>query len=205
MTTGKKPRKAAKKTSSFARQLTAEATSSIARRSGISGAMGAITSGRTGGAVCLPIATAPLSLVIPTPPSLNDMFGNNTKGGRGRFPTKLYKDWQLMAGHQIARQSPTRFEKPVVILAQIARVAANADIDNRPKPILDMLKTAGVYKDDRLVTGIAFIWGVRTNASRLLVIPAQSAFDVRFNPYTDSGNVGGWFLLTDQSEDEHGH
>lgn len=204
--TSKKPAKPAKTQKSFAGQLTARATSSIGGGLGvIAGATGAVTSGRKSGAVALPVATAPLSLIIPTPPSLDAMFGNQKGKGKGRYPTPLYKNWQIMAAQMIMRQAPKRFDAPVVILAQINRKSTQADIDNRPKAVLDILKTVGVYSDDKIVTGIAFIWGPTIATSRLLVVPAQGVFKIQFHPYDETGSLGSWFLLGNEEEEDHGH
>lgn len=35
-----------------------------------------------------------LSLILPLPPSVNSMFSNNSGGGKGRFPSKKYKQWR---------------------------------------------------------------------------------------------------------------
>lgn len=103
---------------------------------------------------------------------------------------------------EIARSKPVRFEVPVVVFGSIKRVSHAADIDNRTKPVLDILKTAGIYKDDSIVTGIAFVWNM--SATRLLIVPAQNRFEVIFHPYDDTGALGAWFYKNPEEEDEHG-
>lgn len=178
--------------------LTGRKLPAIKSASDTTGATGAVTTDRKGGAAILPVSAAPLSLVIPTPPSLNEMFGNNSKGGKGRFPKKIYKDWIGAALWNIARQQPHRFDVRCVVFAAVQRRSLSADIDNRSKPILDILKSAGIYKDDSRVTAIAFVWSLYE--TRLLIVPATQAIRARFTPTDGSGEYGGWYF--DRSEED---
>jgi len=165
----------------------------------LTGATGAVRKGRKGGETDgLPSAVSPLSLLIPTPPSLNEAFGNQSSRGKGRFPTVKYKNWQAAALWRIAQQKPTRFSGPCVVLASVGRASMQADIDNRSKLLLDVLKAAGVYRDDSVVTAVAFVWGPmqatrRDEETRLLILSASQSFRMQFLPIDDA-RVGGWFL-----------
>lgn len=194
--------KPGKSTKVNAARLTGRKLPAIRIASGSTGAAEAVSPGRKGGEVAassLPLATSPLSLVIPSPPSLNDMFVTNKGGGRGRHHSKFYKEWQHATQWQIARQSPTRFVEPVVILASIQRKSLAADIDNRSKAVLDILKTCGIYRDDSLATGIAWVWGL-ASATRILIIPAQKKFSITFSPDSANGSHGGWYLKNSEEE-----
>lgn len=199
MTQGNKPTKAPKSKRDGEAALTRRKLPAIDTASDTTGATGAVTTDRKGGAAPLPVRAAPLSLLMPTPPSLNDCWGNNkNKGGKGRFKTKVYKDWIGAAKWNIARQDPHRFDVPVVVFGAIRREASNADIDNRSKPTLDILKTAGIYPDDSKVTAIAFTWSL--TETRLLIVPATQTFRVRFIG-TNSGEYGGWYLDRSNEDD----
>ena len=139
---------------------------------------------------------APLVLELPTAPSVNDCFGEHGGGGgrRGRHDTKAYKDWKGHALWRLKMQRPTRIASPCVVFGSVDRMSGSADIDNRIKPTLDILKTAGVYADDSLVTGVAFVWApTRNGMTRLLIVPA-TALRAIFHPANETGATGGWFL-----------
>lgn len=148
---------------------------------------------------------APLTLELPTPPSVNECFGEHGggKGRRGRHETRVYLDWQGHALWRIAAQKPHRFDCPVLVFGSVDRMNASADIDNRIKPILDILKTAGVYADDKLVTAPAFVWApTRNGMTRLLIVPACQSVRVTFHPANETGATGGWFLEPHSPEEE---
>lgn len=141
------------------------------------------------------IAT-PLILELPTAPSINDCFGEHGGGGgrRGRHDTKVYKDWKGHALWRLKMQRPARIATPCVVFGSVDRMSNAADIDNRIKPTLDILKTAGVYSDDSLVTGVAFVWAPTKNGmTRLAIVPATSLRAI-FHPANETGATGGWFL-----------
>jgi len=166
---------------------------------GTTGASGAVASGRKdSGGTALPLAVSPLSLLIPTPPSIDRAFGNQAGRGKGRYPTVAYKNWQASALWRIASQNPTRFAGPCVVLASVGRASLSADIDNRAKLLLDVLTVAGVYPDDSMATGIALVWGPieatrRDEETRVLILSAEAPFRIQFQPI-GAGRVGGWFL-----------
>lgn len=173
-----------------------------------SGATGAVNSGRKdSGGTALPLAVSPLSLLIPTPPSIDRAFGNQAGRGKGRYPTVAYKNWQASALWRIAQQSPTRFDGPCVVLASVGRTSLSADIDNRAKLLLDVLTVAGVYPDDSMATAIALVWSPLEvtrpdEETRVLILSAQAPFKIQFQPI-GAGRVGGWFL--EEEENDNGN
>lgn len=149
-------------------------------------------------------STSPLILSIPTPPSLNNIFGSHAlaNGKSVRHETKSYIDWQGSALWRLNQQKPKPFQKPVVIFGACDRMAANADIDNRIKPILDVLKTFGLYADDNMVTGVAFVWApTRNGMTQLLIAPAQQMLRAYFHPANQNGATGGWFVAPNEDQE----
>lgn len=147
-------------------------------------------------AVPLDVVTGPTILELPTPPSVNECFGEHGggKGKRGRHETRKYQDWKGHALWRLRMQKPPRFDGCVVVFGSVDRMNGNADIDNRIKPTLDILKTAGLYGDDSQVTGVAFVWAPTRNAmTRLLIVPAAT-LQATFHPANETGATGGWFL-----------
>ena len=100
------------------------------------------------------------SISIPVPPSVNHMH----KSGRGyRYSTAEYRNWQRSAGWEVLRQKPVpltacRYEVELTLPAKL-----RGDIDNRIKPVLDLLVKLGVVPDDR------FCASVRASADKALV------------------------------------
>lgn len=145
-------------------------------------------------------AGLPVSLEIPCPPSVNEMFRNLR--GRGRVKTKVYADWLGHAGWELQRQRPGSVSGRVLIMISVERGSATADIDNRVKAIFDLLVTHDIIEDDRFVVGFAVSWAPPANRmARVLIIPATSIV-AEFHLASD-GATGGWFLSasTDQEPD----
>jgi Holliday junction resolvase RusA-like endonuclease len=139
----------------------------------------------------------PISLELPCPPSVNELFWN--KPGRGRVKTRVYADWLGHAGWRLREQRPGRIAGRVIIVMSIERSNANADIDNRIKPILDLLVSQHVIDDDRFVVGLCIAWApAASKLARVMILPAGNyAFD--FHLATD-GATGGWFMQAPQPE-----
>lgn len=104
------------------------------------------------------IAVAPIKL--PLPPTVNSMFANRRGGGRQR--TKKYNDWRQEAYLAAVAQPDTSlnmFSGPVMVDITCRRPRKNCDIDNRIKPVLDLLQAAGVIEDDKHVMEVRARWG----------------------------------------------
>lgn len=100
-------------------------------------------------------------LTLPIPPSANNLFANarrkkkGTKKGGGRYITKAYKAWRIEAGWTLMQQRPGMIVGPYELHIVLPKMRANADIDNKVKPLSDLLVTHGVTDDDkhcRLIT-----------------------------------------------------
>ena len=86
------------------------------------------------------------SFWIPWPPTSNTMFGLK---GHHRFVSKTYADWKDAAGEHLMQQRPEKIEGPVWISLRLkAPTKRKWDIDNRVKPILDLLVTHQIIEDD---------------------------------------------------------
>ena len=87
------------------------------------------------------------TITLPFPPSVNGMYANIF--GKGRVKRKTYKQWINTAGLELQAQRPKRFTERVRIVISINPPRKNCgDIDNRIKPILDLLTKHQVIADD---------------------------------------------------------
>lgn len=102
--------------------------------------------------------TRSIILNLPIPPSVNGAWRNVP--GKGRVKSAAYKAWVTSTAWQIRSQrivgQPLNY--PVAVSIKCERPTANSDIDNRIKPILDILKTAGIYLDDKQVMKVSCEW-----------------------------------------------
>ena len=88
-----------------------------------------------------------VELRLPFPPSVNDMYVNNSGRGRGRFPSGEYKAWKEQAAWELTAQKP----RPVLDRCEVyidLDDRINGDADNRSKPCLDILVNSGVLAGD---------------------------------------------------------
>lgn len=95
-------------------------------------------------------------LTLPVPPSMNNAFINVR--GVGRVKSKKYKLWQQAAGWALQAQPHAKIPGKVRIRIQVRRPSANSDIDNRVKPLLDLLVLHRVIDDDRNVASVYAEW-----------------------------------------------
>ena len=88
-----------------------------------------------------------ITLVLPVPPSTNNLFVN---GKRGRFKSQKYRDWLDEAGFYLMQQT---FEKGSIIGAYVMDIKVpmklKGDISNRIKAAEDCLVAIGVIPDDK--------------------------------------------------------
>lgn len=94
---------------------------------------------------------------IPIPPSLNGIFRNVP--GIGRVKTGGYKRWITQAGYAVLAQRPEKWKGDVAVSIAIGP-RQRGDLDNRIKPVLDLLTKMQVIEDDRKVVEITARWSV---------------------------------------------
>lgn len=84
---------------------------------------------------------------LPFPPSLNNCFENLPRGGRKT--TQRYRDWICEALWMLQSQKPAKHLSGVsVTIGFVAPDKRKRDVDNLLKPVLDLLVTGQVIKDD---------------------------------------------------------
>ena len=98
-----------------------------------------------------------ITLTLPFPPSLNNLFINVAR--RGRVTSSRYKAWQLLAGWELKAQRPApvlgRYRLTLTLTAPDRR---QRDADNYIKAPSDLLKTMGVITDDSLAQAVTAQW-----------------------------------------------
>lgn len=98
-------------------------------------------------------------LYIPTPPSVNRMFCNNYRGGKGRFKSGEYRAWLKQAASGIMDQGAHRLDYDSFALTiRIARPSSRSDLDNYIKAIPDLLQSCGVIENDKLIMRLDVEW-----------------------------------------------
>jgi Holliday junction resolvase RusA-like endonuclease len=92
------------------------------------------------------------------PPSVNHAFIRRQTGQVIR--TDAYRTWCNGEGYQLNRQlaEQHRFDGPVFITMAMRRPRSNADLDNRLKPIGDLLQKSGAISNDKLIMGWNVYW-----------------------------------------------
>lgn len=145
-------------------------------------------SGQQEGAGILP---APTSFTMPIPPSVNECFRNLR--GKGRVATKAYETWTAMALTHLRLQHLPKTTGCVVVNMGFEIKGDRADVDNRIKATLDVLKKAGLIDDDRFVVSplagkLPFVNGM----AHVEIWPSQP-LTAKFYPSPD-GARGGWII-----------
>lgn len=96
------------------------------------------------------------SFLLPMPPTANH---NWKKGKGGRiYKAKQYTDWEDEAGKELLIHKPDAITGPFEIEICINRKRKNMDLDNRIKPILDLLEKHKIVEDDKLCERITAQW-----------------------------------------------
>lgn len=113
-----------------------------------------------------------LTLAIPVPPSINHAFVNVPR--RGRVKSKAYRDWRTQAGWALQSQPHAKVPGRVVVDIAVRRPSPNADVDNRIKPVLDLLVLHHVIDDDKNVARVSARWA-DVDACVVTVRPAEAA------------------------------
>lgn len=145
----------------------------------------------------------PVSLSIPTPPSVNQAY-KNTK--RGRAKTDLYIEWRTAGRVSVDRQKIKKTYGRVLTVIGVERSSLTADIDNRIKLLNDLMVDCGLIEDDRFITATAITWMPFANAmTHVQIIPIEGGdfFTLQFQASLD-GATGAW-ISAPQSTDGDFH
>jgi crossover junction endodeoxyribonuclease RusA len=95
-------------------------------------------------------------ITLPFPPSTNNLFKNI---GKGRARTAAYNAWINEALWMVKAQRPASVTGRFTFEMLVQRPDKRArDIDNLTKPVLDLLKKAGVIRDDSDAKRIVLEW-----------------------------------------------
>jgi len=106
-----------------------------------------------------PDAAGPVNVTLPIlPPSSNHMFVNVP--GRGRVKSKEYRAWVAQMGAFLNAACRGRMVGRANVSIFLENIPG-ADIDNRIKPVLDLLVTVGILADDssKHVRSVSATWG----------------------------------------------
>jgi crossover junction endodeoxyribonuclease RusA len=109
-------------------------------------------------------------LLLPIPPSTNNLFRNLPQGGRAK--TAAYKSWLIAAGWEIKMQRPPPLHPTLRTCLRVlieAPLGQNRDLDNAIKPILDILVKMGVIADDSLIDDLRIVRAPSSAASHCVV------------------------------------
>ena len=87
-----------------------------------------------------------ISVVLPIPPSANNLYTDTPKGRR---KSKKYKQWLQEAGWCLNTQKTLQLEAVPFQVNIEARIDRGRDLDNCIKPILDLLVAHKLTPDDR--------------------------------------------------------
>jgi len=89
---------------------------------------------------------------LPLPPSLNNAFVNR-QDGKGRYRSSAYKAWQRAAGDCLSVSAWDIPSPPYGVTIRL-NIDHRSDIDNRVKPVLDLLVKHGVLTGDQWVNSL---------------------------------------------------
>ena len=91
------------------------------------------------------------------PPSANIIW---RQGKRGTYRNPKYVAWLEAEGLLLKSQlrGQKKFDVPVRVNMDLRQPRANADLDNRLKPISDLLESVGVVSNDKLIHRWNFGW-----------------------------------------------
>ena len=88
-----------------------------------------------------------MKYILPMPPSVNAMYRRNPRGF-GMYKTPEAKMWIENCKHKIRRKNPLKGKIDLSVQFYFAR---EADIDNRLKPLLDLLQEVHIVENDKQV------------------------------------------------------
>ena len=116
---------------------------------------------------------------VSMPPSANNMFATVVIKGKVRqIISRDYKAWKATEAHRLVQKwqaagSP-RFAKHLALTIHLG-LSYRGDIDNRVKPITDLLRAIPEFPDDRWIDKIAVERVQDIVGARVLIIQGRAA------------------------------
>lgn len=95
-------------------------------------------------------------LTLPLPPSVNQCWANRRGAGRGRYRTRVYEDWRQQASLMVLLGRAPKVTGPYKLTIGLP-AAMRGDVDNRIKPISDLLVDLRITPDDRHCQGVSVV------------------------------------------------
>lgn len=92
-----------------------------------------------------------MKIVLPVPPSANNAYFNLPRGGRA--PSTELRSWRKEALAMVMLARPEPIAGPYAVTICLPD-KLRGDIDNRIKPTLDLLVSAGVTGDDKWLRSV---------------------------------------------------
>lgn len=112
------------------------------------------------------------------PPSANHIWRHTRSRATGKpvtYRTAEYMTWlrsvEWEAKAALAKQP--KWTTPVYLTIAMKRPRANADLDNRLKPIGDLLQHVGAIANDRLIYGWNAYWSPHVEAVEIAITAAE--------------------------------
>lgn len=126
--------------------------------------------------------TSRVKIVIPTPPSVNELTRNRTseeiarakalgKPVRGRKRTARYLTWLAGAGAMLNAQKPGKVIGPYTLSLIVPR-NKRRDVSNYEKAVSDLLQTHGVIENDKLAEWIIIGWSDTGDRDAVVIVSA---------------------------------
>ena len=100
-------------------------------------------------------------ITLPLPPSVNALYRNRKKDGkgRGRIKTERYNTWLNAAGWELNQQKPPKVKGNYILWLYCERPdKRRRDLGNLLKAMEDLLTDLGVIEDDSLAVEIHLYW-----------------------------------------------
>lgn len=129
-----------------------------------------------------------ITLNLPRPPSMNQLWRGLTRDERNRyrqigkkpptrFRTKRYETWARAAGNEVMIQRQKRIEGPVRLVLEIGATftkegvltGTRPDISNLLKATEDLLVNHGLITDDKHILHEELFWTADVAAKRIVV------------------------------------
>ena len=113
-----------------------------------------------------------VTLTLPLPPSVNHAWQNVP--GKGRVRSPEYRRWHKLAFDELCLQKPGKIVGEFCAVINCGKINRRADIDNRIKPLLDLIKGT-VIEDDSKCARVSAGWVSDVPAERVVMIIRSAA------------------------------